>query len=174
MELKKLNRSFKNDKQLVLSNSSEFTSAGQELHKMNDNAKLFQGGGAAIGAVIGSFILPGIGTGVGAALGKFLGDLFAPSLESVKEKAWNQVAPSIDKSYENAISFIAEKVDNYDKDIQNHIKQQIDNCIKEYGALIDALIKEDEETKQELDKKINELQDDMNRINTKLCVNIAI
>ena len=174
LEVKKLNRSFKNDKQLVLSNSSEFTSAGQELHKMNDNAKLFQGGGAAIGAVIGSFILPGIGTGVGAALGKFLGDLFAPSLESVKEKAWNQVAPSIDKSYENALSFIAEKVDNYDNDIQKHIKQQIDICIKEYGELIDALIKQDEETRQELDKKINELQDDMNRINTKLCVNIAI
>lgn len=168
LEVKKLNRLFKNDKQLALSNSSEFASAGEELHKINDNAKLFQGGGAAIGAVIGSFILPGIGTGVGAALGRFLGDLFAPSLESVKEKAWNQVAPSIDKSYENAISYITEKVDKYDNDIQNNIKKQIDNCIKEYGELINALIMQDEATKKELDIKINELQKDIEKIKNKL------
>lgn len=172
LEIKKLNRSFYKEKRLTLANSTEFISAGQELHKMNDNAKLFHGGGAAIGAVIGSLFLPGVGTGVGAALGGFLGDLFSPSLESVKEKAWKQVAPSIDKSYEDAISFISEKVDNYNTDIQNHIKQQIDNCIDEYGGLVDTLIAEDEEMKEETNKKICDLQKDIDWIKTKLIIEV--
>jgi GTP-binding protein EngB required for normal cell division len=52
----------------------------------SDENLFVTGGGAAAGAVIGTFLLPGFGTVLGGVLGGIAGSLFGPSLDELKGK----------------------------------------------------------------------------------------
>lgn len=71
------------------------------------------GSGAAAGAMIGTFLLPGIGTVVGGFLGGIAGSLFGPSLDDLKEKLVGQCRGVMEQARRQAkkeLSALAEQV----------------------------------------------------------------
>lgn len=170
IDVKKLSYS-KNDSKDIVSISTKNTEGESLLKDIEDIEDTNLGvnlAGGGIGAIIGSFILPGVGTAIGAYLGTALSKLFAPDFETVKKETWNKIAPSIDNYYNNVFDYLHKEILKFNQDMCTNIESQISNCLTEYSDLVDNLIKQDKIEKKELDIKISEIKTDMNEISNVL------
>lgn len=166
IDVKKLSYS-KNDSKDIISISSKNTeteSLLKDIENIQDTNLGVNLAGGGIGAIIGSFILPGVGTAIGAYLGTALSKLFAPDFETVKKETWNKITQSIDSYYNNVFDYLHKEILKFNQDMCTNIESQISNCLTEYSDLVDNLTKQDEIEKKELNIKISEIENDMNEI----------
>ena len=96
------------------------------------------GASVGIGAVIGTFLLPGIGTILGGLAGKFLSTFFGPSLEERKTKVANSVTDIVEQISNEVLSQMQIAIDD-------RCNQQLTNLyakIVQYYSMYEKLIAE--------------------------------
>ena len=124
------------------------------------------GGGAAAGAVIGSFIAPGVGTIVGAFLGAIGGLFFAPPLSDVQAKARSGIQGPMNDYFNKVKNATSEAVTDYINDTVNLFTNEARRYLSTYNAYVNEKIKENNRQKEEIDRKLKTVYSDRDRINT--------
>lgn len=121
-------------------------------------------GSAGVGAVIGSFLLPGLGTIVGAAIGGFLGSLFGPSLEELQSEYWEKVELSILKAFGDSARETGARVESSRNRAIRDLHGVMDRYFDKYSTLVHQMIKRDEEEAANLTRKRSLISEDQSRL----------
>jgi gas vesicle protein len=120
-------------------------------------------GGAGLGAVIGTILLPGIGTVIGGFLGGVLTSLFG-SLDKRKEQIWDKLRPNL-YSYFGTVEKQAEQVlDTYARDVRSAVDRRIDSYIAQYKTIVERMQSEQQAELQRLNRLQHEVQGDLSEI----------
>jgi len=134
------------------------------LDRENSNTATAQFGGAGVGAVIGSFILPGIGTAVGAGLGWLAGALFGPSLEELQKTTWQEVQKVIDSSFSSARAQAREQVDHLSHALGQDLNSAISAYFGRYEQLVNEMIRQDQVAAASLEQKRQTIERDASEV----------
>jgi hypothetical protein len=94
--------------------------------------------GAAIGALIGSFI-PGIGTLFGAALGFLASRFFGPSLDERKRTLWESIRPQLTAELEKVKAQAEANISAYGEATMKQLLGKIDEYARNYQGEVRAL-----------------------------------
>lgn len=120
------------------------------------NAKTAGEAGVTIGAIVGTFILPGVGSIVGGALGFLASKLFGPSLDSVKTSVKTsvdaQVESLVSRSMPDTIKAFTQKLRG---DLVEVLEAAISNYLHRYSATVKRLIEEHMREKKRVDEFIS-------------------
>ena len=120
------------------------------LDKDSGEAAMKTFGGAGVGAVIGSLILPGLGTVIGGALGGFLGSLFGPSLDELKTKYKNEMNSKIRDAFRATKQSSVDGIGQMTNAIISDLNRIIDMYFAQYEKLIEEMIRRDEQEAKQL------------------------
>lgn len=118
-------------------------------------------GGGAVGAALGTFLIPipGIGTLVGGAIGAFFGSLFGPSLDDLKQELRSKLTDEVKKMFDIARS----KSHQVKSQIVNNELTRIDQLIVAHFSAYENLAASIfEQENRELDE-INKIKININR-----------
>ena len=129
--------------------------------------------GAALGAIVGTMLLPGVGSVVGGALGYFASKLFGPSLADVKASVATDVEKELDHLIMTIIpSSVAELMTELRANLLSALEAGINDYVRQYTNTVNNLIKEHAKKKKQvevfiqqskgvaadLDRRISELE----------------
>lgn len=121
-------------------------------------------GGAAVGATIGTMILPGIGTLAGLFVGPLLIGLFGPSLDERKSKMWNAIAPVLNSSFSTLRAQAREALNNYEKGVQLALDQRINAYMQQYTSTVNTMIRQQQNELNSLNRLQKAIQSDQQEI----------
>lgn len=145
-------------------NTSQALDSTRSLHhELNEGDGNLALGGAGLGAVIGTILLPGIGTVIGGFLGGVLTSLFG-SLDKRKEQIWDKLRPNL-YSYFGTVEKQAEQVlDTYARDVRSAVDRRIDSYIAQYKTIVERMQSEQQAELQRLNRLQHEVQGDLSEI----------
>lgn len=125
------------------------------------------GGGVVTGAAIGTMFAPGIGTFLGALAGLFAGGHFAPDVNEVKGKIKNKLKAPLKSYFSSVTSDCISNFNTYIHDVNSNIEKEINAYLSTYSSTVREEIKKWEEQQGALNKKINDIRMETDRIKTR-------
>lgn len=136
---------------------ADVTSQSLSVEQVIENGELQQsvgiGGGAFVGAALGTLVLPGIGSVIGGALGGWLGSLLGPSMESQKDKIWSEtIRPAIVSSFDNVRSAAEGSYDQSVTRSRAELDKAIDRYFAKYNKMVNQMIQRDAKERARLDQ----------------------
>ncbi len=144
----------------VTSNVNSAISGEQSLHFGKSL------GTAALGAGIGTLILPGIGTAIGAAIGGLLGFFgLGPSEEKIQRKAKDAASEAIKKHFEKVEQRLKAEFDRNRQTQKLYLGEYCKKHIKEYSKRVKKLIKEQSDEKVRLQNMLGKTQSAIQEVN---------
>ena len=134
------------------------------LQQVTDQRNIQAFGGGAIGAAVGTIVLPGVGTLLGGAIGAIFSSLFGPSLDELKVDCWSRLQPVVIEKLQD-VEHVAEDAIN---DAGPETIRLLGIAIREYGpryeALVEQMKRRDAAEKTELEAMQRQIQDDLRQI----------
>lgn len=150
-------------KSLQTNTSQALDSTRSLHHELNEGDDNLAIGGAGLGAVIGTILLPGIGTVIGGFLGGILTSLFG-SLDKRKEQIWDKLRPNL-YSYFGLVEKQAEQVlDTYVRDVRSAVDRRIDSYTAQYKVAVERMQSEQQAELKRLNCLQQEVQGDLSEI----------
>jgi hypothetical protein len=108
-------------------------------------------GGAGLGAVVGTLMLPGVGTILGGAVGGLLSRLFGgPSHAEVQQRCWAQLEPAVVRGFEAFAAQAGDHLDHAVREIEAGLAAAVGRYAGQYRRLVDEMIARDEQAAAEL------------------------
>jgi len=151
-------------KDISSNTSSIFYSAGKINDELDGTIGKLGWGGAALGATIGTAILPGIGTLAGLLVGPLLVGLFGPSLQDRKAQVWDAVRPALKASFQRMETQGLTILDEYESEVQRAFQQRISIYMQRYKAIVDTMIKEQQKELEVIKNIQRTIQSDQQEI----------
>ena len=121
-------------------------------------------GGTAAGAAIGSALAPGLGTVIGGAIGFVSGSLLSPNLEKVKNTTKEQLSTPLKAYFADVLNNAAVGISAYIADLKKSIDDEIYKYLDTYESAISARIQAEENKIAGVEKKIKNIQLDMDSV----------
>ena len=122
------------------------------------------GGGAVAGAAIGSMLMPGVGTIIGGLVGGIFGSLLGPDLNTVKSQVWNESRTKISDQYDQLYEIVKNKTLQCAKEVDFHAIAIMNSHLECYSEKINYLISCDKEEKTDIDRRVNTIKSDSDKI----------
>ncbi len=117
-------------------------------------------GGAGVGAVVGSMVLPGVGTAIGAMVGGVAGWMFRPSLVELRNKCWEELQPAVARGFDQFADQARQAFTTAAEGMHDHLAGSIGAYAARYKRVIDEVIAADEAEAGELMAYRLDLDDD--------------
>jgi GTP-binding protein EngB required for normal cell division len=125
---------------LQASTSSVFTSVDKIHEEFDGTTNTLGWGGAALGAGIGTMILPGIGTIAGLLVGPILIGLFGPSLQDRQTKVWEATQPALISSFNTMETQAYADLNSHESGLYAAFDQRLNSYMQRYKAVVDKII----------------------------------
>ncbi len=125
------------------------------------------GGGAAAGAAIGTFILPGIGTALGALAGFIAGGAAAPDIDDVRAKVKSKLEIPLKTYFRSVANDCISNYNTYISDLSNNISSEISRYYSTYSSTILQRLKEWEVQHKAIEKEIKIIQGEIDSIRSR-------
>lgn len=139
-------------------------SADQINRELDGSVNALGWGGAAVGATIGTMLLPGIGTLAGLFVGPLLIGLFGPSLDERKNKMWDAIAPVLNSSFSTIRAQSREALNNCEKEVQLALDQRINAYMQQYTSTVNTMIQQQQKELASLNRLQKAIQSDQGEI----------
>lgn len=143
---------------------SDIKSAMDYIKSEVSNDNFWMGGGAGVGAIIGSFIAPGIGTVIGAGLGVLFGAFGSTDIDKIK----NSVITKIDTPLNSFFALVKNNtLDAYDQasdNLSSAICSEIERYLDKYQTTVSQRIIENKQRQQRVIREIESETADLNLI----------
>ena len=114
------------------------------------------GGGAAVGAAIGTVALPGVGSLLGglagAGIGAFAGAFFGPSIEKLRVDYWNTLAPKVGAYLDQLTSRAVEEFEKSFQGTEEELELAMSAYSDQYGDLVKKMFAADEAEARRLEE----------------------
>ena len=140
--------------------SLNFSAPKSFIQQVNKEDNQRAGGGAVIGGIIGTFLLPGIGTAAGSALGAFIGYGSGNDLETCRQGIKSRVGNDIDKYVDQYLSEVKSKINHFVQNAISDLDDAVENHLSEYGVVVNTIIAEHNSKKEKLEIDILEVNCD--------------
>jgi GTPase Era involved in 16S rRNA processing len=121
-------------------------------------------GAGAVGAVVGTILLPGLGTVVGGALGGFLSTLFGPSLDELKTRCWSDLEPAVRTQLEGLHESTMRAVSHAADQLVAELRLAIHSYQPRYETLVEQMRQRDADEKSWLAKVRATIESDLSAI----------
>ena len=154
----------KNIKRRISSKSANIGPVKELITQELSNENRAYGGGFVTGATIGTMIAPGIGTFLGAVAGFIAGGRFAPDASVVKGKIKNKLNAPLKSYFSSITSDCTSNFNTYIQDVNSNIEKEINAYLSTYSSTVQEEIKKWEEQQGALNKKINDIRMETDRI----------
>lgn len=146
-------------------NTQSVSYSADQIHRELDGSVNALGwGGAAVGATIGTMLLPGIGTLAGLFVGPLLVGLFGPSLDERKSKMWDAIAPILNSSFSTIQAQAREALTTYEKGVQLALDQRINSYMQHYTSTVNTMIQQQQNELGSLNRLQKAIQADQREI----------
>lgn len=124
-------------------------------------------GGAGVGALVGTFLLPGLGTVAGAALGGWFGKIFNEETDSEKtQKVWNKIFDSVSKWHDDVRDEIGKQIYLMPYYLQEKFKSLAEAHIRQYGEAVNEKIQIQKQELKKLKLEHRRLLSDVHLLNS--------
>lgn len=153
-----------NIKRRISSKSANIGPVKELITQELSNENWAYGGGIVTGATIGTMIAPGIGTFLGAVAGFIAGGRFAPDASVVKGKIKNKLNAPLKSYFSSVTSDCTSNFNTYIQDVNSNIEKEINAYLSTYSSTVQKEIKKWEEQQGALNKKINDIRMETDRI----------
>lgn len=117
-----------------------------------------------IGGFIGTLITPGIGSFIGAVVGWLASAQFAPDVNVVKGKIKDKLSAPLKSYFSSITSDCITNFNTYIHDVNSNIEKEINTYLSTYSSTVQEEIKKWEEQQGALNKKINDIRMETDRI----------
>ena len=118
------------------------------------------GGGALVGAGVGTAILPGVGTVLGGFFGFLLGGWHAPDDKKVRENIINKVEAPLRSMFATVRADTLSAYDAFSDSVEKALEAEIDRYLVTYHTVIDKRIKDNNQRQKQLQNRLDKtLQD---------------
>lgn len=160
------------DSDLTL-NASQTVEPVQKLLKAMDDGDIGSvSGGAVTGALIGTSIMPGIGTIVGGLIGA-LGVGMLTSLKQRKTLLWDKLRPSLYCHFDRVKGQAEQVVKTYEDTATAALRQQINAYVDQYRGAVEAILKDEQEELQHLQRLQATVKADLEEIDRRRQILLA-
>ncbi|HPS31121.1 MAG TPA: dynamin family protein [bacterium] len=133
---------------------------------INNTENMAIGGGAGVGAFLGTLIFPGFGTVAGALLGAFLGDMFV-SIDKRKQKYIDAVPGYINPQIDAIGKVLKSKLNKMAELNLKALEDYILEYTHKYKSLIEKMIAVDNENKLKLEDYVKSALKDIDTLSEK-------
>jgi GTPase SAR1 family protein/gas vesicle protein len=141
--------------------STEIASGLQQIEQQQTNQLL---GSGAIGAALGTIVLPGVGTLVGGAIGAALSSMFGPSLQELKVACWNRLQPAVEEKLQEVAQIADQAVDAACRDTVRQLVKTIFEYGPKYEALVEQMRRRDADEKASIQQMQRTIYQDLQAI----------
>lgn len=104
-------------------------------------------GAGAVGAVVGTVLLPGLGTVVGGLVGGFLSTMFGPSLDELKTRSWRELEPAMRGQLEEMRKSLLASIESVSGQLLIELRDAILGYQPRYESLVEQMRRRDTEEK---------------------------
>ncbi len=118
-------------------------------------------GGAGLGAVMGSIVLPGLGTLVGGLLGGLFGRLFGPSHQEIAQRCWTQLEAAVQNGFEQFLNQAQANLERAVAEIEAGLATAIGRYADQYRRLVDEMMARDRQQAERLARFRDQIQRDL-------------
>lgn len=139
--------------------SSLIASSGQSIST---------GTGAAAGAAIGTFLLPGLGTLVGAALGAIFAESTATPQEDVKRQIRVRIRTQVDRAVDEVRQWLYEAVTDMKARTRRAIRDTMKQYMQTYADTVGQLVAKHERRRRAVDRDAKAIQETISEIGSRL------
>ncbi|MDJ0899710.1 MAG: dynamin family protein [Xenococcus sp. MO_188.B8] len=140
--------------------SLNFSSPKSFIKQVNKEDNQRAGGGAVIGGIIGTFLLPGIGTAAGSAIGAFIGYGSGNDLETCRQGVKSRVGNDVDKYVDKYLSEVQSKINHFVQNATSDLDDAVEEHLSKYGAVVNKMLAEHNRKKEQLKIDILEVNCD--------------
>jgi GTPase Era involved in 16S rRNA processing len=149
---------------MAFNTSSISYSAGKINDELDGSMGKLGWGGAAIGAAIGTAILPGIGTLAGMFVGPILVGLFGPSLHERKTQVWNAVSQALQEAFQNMETQGLTILSEYEGEVERAFQRRISTYMQQYKKIVDSMIQNQQSDLKAIQNVQRTIQSDQQEI----------
>jgi GTPase Era involved in 16S rRNA processing len=144
-----------------VSTSRDIAAGLQSLQNDRTNKML---GAGAIGALVGTVLLPGLGTVIGGAIGGFLSTMFGPSLDELKIRVWSELEPAVRPHLDEMSETLLGNVAVASEQLLGELREAILSYRPRYDNLVRQMRQRDNEEKVWLSQVQQSIEADLTAI----------
>lgn len=152
------------DSDISLNTSGISYSASKINDDLDNTVGKLGWGGAAVGAAIGTALMPGIGTFIGLLAGPLLVGLFGPSLQERKTQVWDAVSPALQTAFQNMEAQGLTILNQYAGEVQRVFQQHLNTYMRRYKETVDAMIQHQQTELKTIQNMQRAIQSDQQEI----------
>ena len=149
---------------MVFSAEIDTNNALVSLQKHNEAESISAFGGGGVGALIGTFLLPGIGTVLGGVVGAFLGGFFGPSLEQTKNETWSKIRSSLTSNFSSIETTLQRSVEQFCEKLADSLADTIENYFSVYAKLVAEMIEKDRLEAEKIKMQEKNIQEELEKL----------